>query len=196
MFGIDAPETPKGTKFPGQPYGPEAEAFLKQHVEGKRVTVEIYGIDRYQRLLSMIFLDGKDINSNPRSAWMPALTPRREQRWMSSPHISTGRAPLSYIMHWGLRREGAEPLDQGAAHGSVRHFYQYVASDPHARVQQAAKVAGMKIASWLRHMVRQIALTDFPASWREETSGERSHDSRDYDTRFMLRLGEPSREQL
>jgi Bacterial SH3 domain len=25
MFGIDAPETPKGTKFPGQPYGPEAE---------------------------------------------------------------------------------------------------------------------------------------------------------------------------
>jgi Staphylococcal nuclease homologue len=51
MFGIDAPETPKGTKFPGQPYGPEAEAYLKQLVEGKRVTVEIYQVDRYQRLL-------------------------------------------------------------------------------------------------------------------------------------------------
>ena len=42
MVGIDAPETPKGTKFPGQPYGKDAEAYLKQLVEGKRVKVEIY----------------------------------------------------------------------------------------------------------------------------------------------------------
>ena len=62
MFGIDAPETPKGNKFPGQPYGTEAEAYLKKLVEGKRVTVEIYEVDRYKRLLSTIFLDGKDIN--------------------------------------------------------------------------------------------------------------------------------------
>lgn len=62
MFGIDAPETPKGTKFPGQPYAKEAEAHLKQLVEGKRVKVEIYGVDHYKRLLSTIFLDGKDVN--------------------------------------------------------------------------------------------------------------------------------------
>jgi micrococcal nuclease len=62
MFGIDAPETPKGNKFPGQPYGKEAEAYLKQLVEGKRVKVEIYQVDRYKRLLSTVFLDGKDIN--------------------------------------------------------------------------------------------------------------------------------------
>jgi micrococcal nuclease len=62
MVGIDAPETPKGTKFPGQPYGKEAEAYLKQLIDGKRVTVEIYAVDRYKRLLSVIFLDGKDIN--------------------------------------------------------------------------------------------------------------------------------------
>lgn len=41
MFGIDTPETPKGTKFPGQPYGKEADAYLKQLVEGKRLKVEI-----------------------------------------------------------------------------------------------------------------------------------------------------------
>jgi micrococcal nuclease len=62
MFGIDAPETPKGTKFPGQPFGTEAEAYLKRLVEAKRVTVEIYGVDRYQRLLATIFVDEKDIN--------------------------------------------------------------------------------------------------------------------------------------
>jgi endonuclease YncB( thermonuclease family) len=62
MFGIDSPETPKGTKFSGQPYGKEVEAYLKQLVEGKRVRVNIYGVDRYKRLLATIFLDGKDIN--------------------------------------------------------------------------------------------------------------------------------------
>jgi hypothetical protein len=36
--------------------------YLKQLVDGKRVTVEIYGVDRYKRLLSTIFIDGKDIN--------------------------------------------------------------------------------------------------------------------------------------
>ncbi len=62
MLGVDAPETPKGTKFPGQSYGKEAEAYLKQLVAGKRVKVEIYQVDRYRRLLSTIFLDGKNIN--------------------------------------------------------------------------------------------------------------------------------------
>jgi micrococcal nuclease len=62
MFGIDAPETPKGNKFPGQPYGKEAEAYLTQLVEGKPVKVEIYQIDRYKRLLSTIFVDGQNIN--------------------------------------------------------------------------------------------------------------------------------------
>jgi endonuclease YncB( thermonuclease family) len=62
MVGIDAPETPKGTKFPGQPYGKDAQVYLKQFVEGKRVKVEIHGVDRYKRLLSTIFLDGKDVN--------------------------------------------------------------------------------------------------------------------------------------
>jgi micrococcal nuclease len=62
MWGIDAPETPKDAKFPGQPYGPEAEASLKRLVDGKRVRVEIYGVDRYKRLLSTIFIDGQDGN--------------------------------------------------------------------------------------------------------------------------------------
>jgi nuclease-like protein len=61
MLGIDAPETPKGTKFPGQPYGPEAEAYLKQLVDGKHVRVEIFGVDRYKRLLSTLFIEGKTL---------------------------------------------------------------------------------------------------------------------------------------
>jgi endonuclease YncB( thermonuclease family) len=136
MFGIDAPETPKGDKFPGQPFGTDAEAHLKQLVEGKRVTVEIYQVDRYKRLLSTIFLDGKDIN-------------------------------LAMI-EAGL----------------------------HKQVEKAAAGAGLKTAPWLRHMVRQITIEDFPTSWRDATPPERSHDSRIYTERFMLRLDEPSRIKL
>jgi micrococcal nuclease len=62
MWGIDAPETPKGAEFSGQPYGTDAEDYLKQLVAGKRVTVEIYQVDRYRRLLATVCLDGKDIN--------------------------------------------------------------------------------------------------------------------------------------
>jgi endonuclease YncB( thermonuclease family) len=62
LWGIDAPETPKGTKFAGQSYGKDAEAYLKQLVEGKHVRVDIYGVDRYKRLLATIFVDGRDIN--------------------------------------------------------------------------------------------------------------------------------------
>jgi hypothetical protein len=45
-------------------------------------------------------------------------------------------------------------------------------------------------------MVRQITITDFPASWQEATPRERSHDSRTYTERFMLRLDEPSQTTL
>ena len=62
MAGIDAPETPKGPKFPGQLYAKEAEADLKQLIEGQRVTVEIYGVDRDKQLLGTIFLNDKDIS--------------------------------------------------------------------------------------------------------------------------------------
>jgi predicted DNA-binding antitoxin AbrB/MazE fold protein len=37
-------------------------------------------------------------------------------------------------------------------------------------------------------MIRQVTIQDFPASWQEATPHERSHDSRTYTERFMLRL--------
>jgi predicted DNA-binding protein len=105
-------------------------------------------------------------------------------------------AVLCHIMQWGLGRGHIGPLDQGESQGPVRHLYLYVASDLHARVEQAAAAAGMKIAPWLRHMVRQVTIPDFPASWQEARSEERSHDSRTYGRRFMLRLDETSEIKL
>jgi hypothetical protein len=99
-------------------------------------------------------------------------------------------------MEWGLGREHSGPLNQGEAQGPVRHLYLYVEAKLHEEVQKAATAVGVKIAPWLRHMVRQITITDFPASWHEERSEERSHDSHTYGMRFMLRLDELSQTTL
>jgi predicted transcriptional regulator len=105
-------------------------------------------------------------------------------------------AVLCQIMAWGLSRAQPAHLDQGESPGPVRHLSLYVASDLHEHVEKAAAAAGVKAAPWLRHMVRQITITDFPASWQEATPRERSHDSRTYTTRFMLRLDESSQTKL
>ena len=105
-------------------------------------------------------------------------------------------AVLCHIMEWGLGREQTGPLDQGEAQGPVRHLYLYVASALHERVEKAAIATGMKIAPWLRRMVRQITITDLPRSWKATRLEKRSHDSHTYDTRFMLRLDESSETTL
>jgi predicted transcriptional regulator len=105
-------------------------------------------------------------------------------------------AVLCQIMAWGLSRAQPAHLDQGESPGPVRHLSLYVASDRHKHAEKAAAAAGVKAAPWLRHVVRQITITDFPASWQEATPRERSHDSRTYGTRFMLRLDGPTRDKL
>jgi predicted DNA-binding protein len=112
-------------------------------------------------------------------------------------HFHTPRAAvLCQIMEWGLSRAQPAHLDQDEPPGPVRHLYLYVASELSEQVQQAATAAGVKIAPWLRHMVRQVTITDFPASWQAATPREYSHDSRIYTERFMLRLDEPSQTKL
>jgi hypothetical protein len=105
-------------------------------------------------------------------------------------------AVLCHIMRWGLTRGQAEMLDGGALEGPVRHLSLVADTALHARVEKAATAAGLKIAPWLRSMVRRITLTDVPASWHEATPEERSHDSQIYDTRFMLRLDKTSQTML
>jgi hypothetical protein len=105
-------------------------------------------------------------------------------------------AVLCHIMQWGLSREQTEPVDQGDAQGPVCHLHLYVPSDLYEQVQKTAIAAGVAGAPWLRHMVRQITMADFPTGWQEATPRERSHDSGTYTTRFMLRLDERSEAKL
>lgn len=68
LYGIDAPETIKMNRRtgviskPGQPYGEEAYRALESKVLGKRVNVQIMDIDRYRRMVAVLYLDRRDIN--------------------------------------------------------------------------------------------------------------------------------------
>jgi hypothetical protein len=105
-------------------------------------------------------------------------------------------AVLCHIMQWGLSREPTASVDQGASQGPVYHLHLYVPSDLHAQVQKAAIAAGVAGAPWLRHMVRQVTIQDFPTSWQEAIPCERSHDSPTSPERFMLRLNHTSSVKL
>lgn len=68
LYGIDAPETEKSNQKTGriskqgQPYGDEAWKALGAKVYSKRVKVEVIDIDRYKRAVSVILLEGRNIN--------------------------------------------------------------------------------------------------------------------------------------
>ncbi len=68
LYGIDAPETAKMNRRTGvvsklgQTYGEEAYRALEDKVLGKRVRVRIMDIDRYRRMVSVLYLDRRDIN--------------------------------------------------------------------------------------------------------------------------------------
>jgi micrococcal nuclease len=62
LVGIDAPETSKKKHEPGQPFSQLATKHLAGLVLNKMVDVKGYGMDRYNRVLGEIFINGKNVN--------------------------------------------------------------------------------------------------------------------------------------
>jgi len=62
LVGIDAPETSKKKRQPGQPFGRKAEKYLAGLVLNKVVDIKGYGSDRYGRILAEIYIDDRNIN--------------------------------------------------------------------------------------------------------------------------------------
>lgn len=68
FYGIDAPETPKidadsgHVNMPGQPFGVESWRALEAKIMGKKVKADILDIDKYRRMVCMIYLDDRNVN--------------------------------------------------------------------------------------------------------------------------------------
>lgn len=68
LYGLDAPEPPKFNRKtgqiskPGQAFGKEAGDVLASKILGKRVKVDVLDIDRYHRMVSIVWLGNRNIN--------------------------------------------------------------------------------------------------------------------------------------
>ena len=83
LYGIDAPETDKPNK-PGQPYGESAWKDLNGKVFRKQVKLDVMDIDKYKRLVCIVYLNGKNINQEMVAeglAWV-------YRKYLDRPHAS------------------------------------------------------------------------------------------------------------
>lgn len=68
LYGIDAPETEKSSRRTGQvskegqPYGEESYWALQGKLERQRIRVDILDIDKYKRMVGIIWLNDRNIN--------------------------------------------------------------------------------------------------------------------------------------
>jgi|WetSurMetagenome_2_1015567.scaffolds.fasta_scaffold01024_12 micrococcal nuclease len=68
LYGIDAPERQRMNRRkgiiskPGQPYAEEAKKALQDIVLGQKVRIDIMDIDRYRRMVSIVWYSGRNIN--------------------------------------------------------------------------------------------------------------------------------------
>ena len=90
LYGIDAPETEKRNRQTvevskqGLPFGEEAFKALEGKVCRKRVKLEVKAIDRYRRVVAVVWLDGRDINREMvAEGWAWAY-----RQYLRSPYVS------------------------------------------------------------------------------------------------------------
>ena len=90
LYGIDAPETEKVNKKsgkiskPGQPFGEESRNALISKIRDAIVTIKIYDIDRYKRLVGVIYKGNRDINKEMvAEGWALAY-----RQYLDRPHAS------------------------------------------------------------------------------------------------------------
>lgn len=68
LYGMDAPETPRINQHTGhinkagQPYGKESWKALEAKIGQKRARLDILDIDRYKRMVGMIWIGNRNIN--------------------------------------------------------------------------------------------------------------------------------------
>ena len=62
LVGIDAPETGKKKRDPGQPYSQKAKEYLASLALNKVVDIKGYGTGPYGRILGEVFVDGQNVN--------------------------------------------------------------------------------------------------------------------------------------
>jgi predicted transcriptional regulator len=106
------------------------------------------------------------------------------------------RSPiLRSVMQWGLTQTRGWTVGM-AVPASMHPVPVLLEPELLRQAKEAAAVHGATVAAWVRHALRQVAIEDFPESWRAGELASRSHDLRYFGQRFMLRLDETTTQKL
>ena len=62
LVGIDSPETSKGKNKPAQPFNQKSKNYLSWLILNETIEIKSYGIDRYGRILGVVYYEGDNIN--------------------------------------------------------------------------------------------------------------------------------------
>jgi len=88
LAGIDTPEMSKRKGQPGQPYSQKAKKHLAGLILNKVVDIKGYGLDRYNRILGVIYLNSKNINLEmARAGLAKAYRGRLPKGFDSTPYL-------------------------------------------------------------------------------------------------------------
>ncbi len=87
----------------GTPYGKESWKALERKIMGKQVRLDIIELDRYRRMVSMVWIDERNINlemvrEGHAEAYIEYLKEPYKPQFMSAQH----EAQLKKIGIWGL----------------------------------------------------------------------------------------------
>jgi hypothetical protein len=116
--------------------------------------------------------------------------------------IETFRRPrgqvLRQVLEWSVQQGQTGPVGHHRASGKPRTVSALVTPELAAQVHTIVDSAGVSVARWLRHALHQISPADFPASWQavDPQRPLRSHDSRQYARRLMVRFDETTCQRL
>jgi predicted transcriptional regulator len=105
---------------------------------------------------------------------------------------------LRQVMQWGLVHTRGWTVDPSIP-DRPQLVHMLVEPDLLHQVQEAAESHSVTVAAWLRQAMRQVTHKDFPPSWHAEAARggrPRSHDSRYYGQRFMLRVDDETSTEL
>jgi len=112
LLGIDAPETSKGKGKPGQPYSRKSQHYLADLVLNRTVTLKVYGRDRYDRILAIVYCDDREINRAMLAAGLAEVyRGRTPDGFDKAPYLETeAHARRSKIGMWRLGDAYVSPI--------------------------------------------------------------------------------------
>lgn len=119
LVGIDAPETSKKKDQTQQPYSRRSKKYLTELILNKTVGIKFYGLDKYDWIWGVLFLEGKNINFEMVHMGMAEAYRGKQQKGFNPfPYLSAEEEARAVVRGmWRLGNEYISPKEWRKMYG-------------------------------------------------------------------------------